>query len=107
MMTMEEKEQLKKEKDIQKLKDKGFKKFSYMVGGKVTETKDLIPYKCKNYTGRNGSYEFFAQTNKGKDMATKLILRDIRKYDKELRLLRKDIKEGVGNLKKTIERSKK
>lgn len=101
------------EKQIKKLKEKGFVKYTFdcsryeglegTVKGRMKEDKsNLVPYNCKNLVGHNGNTEFFAQTNKGKEMATKLILREMRATDKELRITRKDIKENVAKLKKQI-----
>lgn len=112
-LTLEEKENLKREKDLKKLKEKGFVKYTFdctrhegfegTIKGKIKEDKqNLIPYNCKNLVGHNGNTEFYVQTNKGKEMATKLILREMRATDKQLRLIRKDIKENVAKLKKQL-----
>lgn len=101
-LTQEEKETLKKENSLKKLKDKGYKNYTFTLGDKIKDNSPLIPYNCKNLVGHNGNTEFFAQTNKGKDMATKLILREMRATDKQLRLTRKDIKENVAKLKKQL-----
>lgn len=101
-LTQEEKETLKKENSLKKLKDKGYKNYTFKLGDKMNDKAPLIPYNCKNLVGHNGNTEFFAQTNKGKDMATKLILREMRATDKQLRLTRKDIKENVAKLKKQL-----
>lgn len=90
------------EKQIKKLKEKGFKKYTLKLGDKINDKEPLTPYNCKNLVGHNGNTEFFAQTNKGKEMATKLILREMRATDKQLRITRKDIKENVAKLKKQI-----
>ena len=110
-------EEAKKEKDLKKLKEKGFIKYTFdctrykdlegTVKGKMKEDKvNLIPHNCKNLVGHNGNTEFYAQTNKGKDMATKLILREMRATDKQLRITRKDIKENVAKLKKQLSSKK-
>lgn len=101
-LIQEEKESLKKEKDLKKLKEKGFKNYTLKLGEKIKDNSPLIPFNCKNLVGHNGNDEFFAQTNKGKEMATKLILREMRYTDKQLRMTRKDIKENVAQLKKTL-----
>ena len=99
------------EKQIKKLQEKGFVKYDFDLGqdnfgeakGKIKEDKkNLIPYNCKNLVGHEGSRRFYVQTNKGKEMATKLLMREMRATDKELRLTSKDIKENVAKLKKTI-----
>lgn len=95
------------EKQIKKLKEKGFKNYTLKLGEKIKDNSPLVPFNCKNLVGHKGNNEFFVQTNKGKEMATKLLLREMRATDKQLRLTRKDIKEYVAKLKKLLPQSSK
>lgn len=84
------------------MKSKGFKNYIFANGGKkVSDKGDLKPFKCKNLVGRDKDI-FFAQTNKGPEMASKLLLREMRADIKESRAHIKSVKEGVESIKKTL-----
>lgn len=105
-MTPEEKQRKYEETQLKKLKEKKFKCYEFKVGDKkISESSELKPYNCKNYTGKTYLPNlkediYFAQTNKGNEMGKKLILRTMRQDRKEKRMIIKNLKDSIDMLNK-------